>query len=204
MGLFDKIGGAIGGALETLGGAAATVLEGVVPIATQALGARLGEKLGPRGMPSGVMPGTVAPGLPVPRGQGPPTIFGAALPQQAPVFAPRATLAGSTQMAPTGSGPFTIQQAAMFGPLARQLPGVLGGLAAGEAVDAFFGGGGRGRMPGGIMMNSLFRQTPSGRMSPARVAFMEDGQGGGAFFVNAGVPKTWSKVTLKKRRCHPR
>lgn len=211
MGLFDKIGGAIGGALEGLGNLGGQLIEGIAPIASQALGARLAEKLGPRG----AMPGTVASIDPriiaqIPRQQ----VFGGAVPSASSVFNPGGLgrLAGADMAQnPFGSGPFLpqtagFQTANMLGPVVRQLPGLLGGLAAGEAVETLFAGRAMSaKMPGGITVNSLFRQTPSGRMSPSRVAFMEDGQGGGAFFVNAGVPKTWSKVTMKKRRaCHPR
>ena len=201
MGLFDKIGAGIEGALEGLGRTAGTLLEGLAPIATQALGARVAEKLGPRG----AMPGTLAlPGaFPVARQ---PTQLQAPIPN---IFEPR----GGPSMAqnPFGSGPFLppAMQASLVGPLIRQLPGVIGGVAGGAAVESALDllplGRGAGRMPGGIAMNSLFRRTPSGRLSAERVAFMEDGEGRGAFFVNAGVPKTWSKVTLKKRRtCSPR
>lgn len=210
MGLFDKIGGALGGALETIGGAAGNILEGIAPIASQALGARLAEKLGPRG----AMPGTVAQIDPrIFQQQRLPALQGPA-PSASSIFNPGGLgrLAGA-EMAqnPFGSGPFLpqtaqFQTANMLGPIVRQLPGLIGGVAAGEAVETLFAGRAMSaKMPGGITVNSLFRQTPTGRMSPSRVAFMEDGQGGGAFFVNAGVPKTWSKVTMKKRRsCHPR
>ena len=211
MGLFDKIGGAIGGALEGLGNAATAVFS--TPIIGEALAARLGEKLGPRGS----APGTVAapPQIFAVPQRLPQTTFGGTAPSASSIFNPGGLgrLAGA-EMAqnPFGSGPFLppaaggFQTANMLGPVVRQLPGLLGGLAAGEAVETLFAGRAMSaKMPGGITVNSLFRQTPTGRMSPSRVAFMEDGQGGGAFFVNAGVPKTWSKVTMKKRRaCHPR
>lgn len=210
MGLFDKIGGAIGGALEGLGSAAQAVFS--TPVIGEALAARLGEKLGPRG----AAPGTNAQPIQVlmanPRGVTP-TLQGP-IPSASSIFNPGGgqLASGAAMQNPFGSGPFLpqVQGANFLGPVVRQLPNILGGVAGGvagsEAIETFFGGRAvSARMPGGIAVNSLFRQTPTGRMSPARVAFMEDGQGGGAFFVNAGVPKTWSKVTMKKRRsCHPR
>lgn len=207
MGLFDKVTEGISGALEGLGRTAGTILEGLAPIAGQALGARVAEKLGPRG----AMPGTIAQPnaaalLNAQRQQQ--IQFGGPSAQLASVFNPATAGGGLMAQNPFGSGPFLpqVQSANFLGPVVRQLPGLLGGLAAGEAVESFLSPRAvSARMPGGIAVNSLFRQTPTGRLSPARVAFMEDGQGGGAFFVNAGVPKSWSKVTLRKRRtCRPR
>ena len=196
MGLFDKIGSAIGGALESIGSTAGTLLEGIAPVAATALGARVAEKLGPRPR---AMPGQTAFPLPQPGVRRPVQTFVGVIPS------------GGDMVSPFGSGPFLpqVQQASFAGPIIRQLPSILGGAAGGAVAEQVFSGGAPAlsgaRMPGGIAINSFFKMTPTGRMSPNRVVFAEDGQGRGAFFVNAGTPKTWSKVTLKSpRRCRPR
>lgn len=85
--------------------------------------------------------------------------------------------------------------------------GVIGGAVLGEGIDfvqSLFSRGPSGRV-GGVRIGSLFHQTPSGMVRPNKVSLMDDGNGNSAFFVHAGVPKTWSKVTLRKpRSCRPR
>ena len=188
MGLFDDL-------TEGLG----EIFRGVVPLATAALGARVTQKLGPRNLPqSAGVPQFQFPQ--VARQQPSATVFGGF------------PVPGAHQMNPFGSGPFlpaAVQQAsflpalpAIGGAILRQLPGALGGAVAVEGAQALFGGGGAVRMPGGIAVNQLFRMTKTGRLSPERIAFMEDGQGRGSFFINAGVPTAFSKATIKKRHTH--
>lgn len=90
---------------------------------------------------------------------------------------------------------------AIIPPLVRQLPGIVGGLAAGELFEGFFGNGGPSRV-GGIMRagrcDGVFHTTPTGKRLPNRVSLVEDGSGAMAFMVNAGRPLTWSKISLKK------
>jgi len=91
---------------------------------------------------------------------------------------------------------------AIIPPLVRQIPGVLGGLAAGELLEGFFGGNGGASRVGGIMRagrcDGVFHTTPTGKRLPNRVSLVEDGSGAMAFMVNAGRPLTWSKISLKK------
>ena len=114
--------------------------------------------------------------------------------------------------------PFTFQEASLALPqVISRLPDIFrgaGGSVAGGAAGAagvdliqnFFGGAPRARPSCGVFMNgSTFHQTPSGKVVPNRVSALEDGEGGLAFFVHAGCPTAWSKVSLKKaRRCRPR
>lgn len=117
------------------------------------------------------------------------------------------------------SGPFTIQQAGFAQSLPQilrnpavqgTLGGILGGLLGegigdiGEAIMVAPGAVAT-RRGCGVAIGALHKVTPSGRIAPNKVALMPDGNGGADFFVHAGCPTAWSKVSIKKRRsCRPR
>lgn len=148
------------------------------------------------------------------------TVFSPVVPQQRGISVP-------------GSGPFDLQeahQANMIGPaavfnaavrVARNpvFQGAVGGAVGAAVTDEVMvvnpvpgqqsmevsGVSGVAQRKCGVHMGNLFHQTPTGRMSANKVSLIPDGQGGAAFFVNAGCPTAWSKVSIKKpRRCRPR
>lgn len=55
-----------------------------------------------------------------------------------------------------------------------------------------------------IHIQSTHHSTPTGQRRPNKVSLIQDPVSGeSAFFVHAGQPTAWSKVTIKKpRRCH--
>lgn len=136
--------------------------------------------------------------------------------QSRPVPVPMQTAMRGSDM----GAPFTFQEASLALPqVISRIPdifrgpvgGAVGGGIVGGAVQdvamSLFGGGGRPSRPKcGVFMNgSTFHETPSGRVVANRVSALEDGNGGLEFFVHAGCPTAWSKVSIKKpRRCRPR
>lgn len=82
-------------------------------------------------------------------------------------------------------------------------PAAAAGAATALGLTLPFLGGNGGGMIGRGIYRSTHHTTPSGRVVPSRVALIEQGDRAD-FFVHAGLPKTWSKVTLKSRRCRPR
>ena len=117
------------------------------------------------------------------------------------------------------SGPFTLQQAGFVQSLPQiirnpavqgAVGGLLGGLLGNELnepeVINVAPGAIATRRGCGVAVGSLHKITPSGRIAPNKVALMPDGAGGADFFVHAGCPTAWSKVSIKKRRsaCRPR
>ncbi len=130
--------------------------------------------------------------------------------------APRGPLVGSGPLFPgqnyafTGAGssggwedPMQLPQLpqTQLGPYGGQgeLPGG-NGMAIGSALQT------RSPIPGGIALGrgqGLFHTTPAGFRLPNRITLVKDDDSNKlAFFVDAGVPDRWSKISYKKSRHH--
>jgi hypothetical protein len=97
------------------------------------------------------------------------------------------------------------------------LPEWMGGYnEMGEQGEIFEGGGQsmaitsalqrRSPIPGGVALGQgqgMFHTTPSGYRMPNRITLVKDADSNKlGFFVDAGTPKTWSKISFKKHRHH--
>lgn len=137
-------------------------------------------------------------------------VLGEAVPiaQQVGLLPPPPPLIGTVPGPIAGPGQFgvpDVEFVGVGGALARQLPGVVGGVLGGELVERFFGGGSAMEPTvGGIRVagrcEGLFHTTPTGKRLPNRISLVTDPSGAAAFMVNAGRPLTWSKISLKKSR----
>jgi len=76
-----------------------------------------------------------------------------------------------------------------------------------EMASSFLGGGSPTSQRGIRWVGKnedMFHTTPCGHSRPNQITMAAGANGELGFFINAGKPKTWSKVSIKKRRCSHR
>lgn len=90
--------------------------------------------------------------------------------------------------------------------VARRILPELAAGGAGALLGGYFGGGNGALVPraGGVIIAGttpgLYHTTAVGRRLPNRISFAQDESGRADFFVHAGNPTQWSRISFKKSK----